>query len=617
MASIADRRTLEELESDVRSLRTALLTAESARRDEIEAVHPAHRRSAANLVHYLELRRHDVRDLQRRLGGLGLSSLGRAESHVLATVEAVLAVLARLLDCEIDAPAATIGLEEGPQLLRVNADRLLGAEPPRRSTRMMVTLPGESARRPDLISDLVAHGMDLARINCAHDDEAFWLEMANQVRAAAAELGVSCLVAMDLGGPKLRTGPLQAGPRVVKVSPKRNALGQVVVAALVRLSATDDGSAESATGTGRKPAVTTVPVDDAAWLRRRRVGDRIVLRDARGSNRTWEVVEVDWTGVVVSLTQSTYISTGTRLIARRGGDDDITRVGLLPIIEQAHRIVRGDTIVLTTSLEPAPVASAGEVHRIGCTLPEAFQHAQPGERVWLDDGKIGGHITGVVDGEIELIVTDAPPGGANLRAEKGINLPDTDLRMAALTDRDLIDVQFVAKHADLVNLSFVREPSDVRQLRDELTRLGAPDLGIVLKIENATAFANLPELLLAAMHHEKVGIMIARGDLAVEVGYERLAEVQEQVMWVSEAAHVPVIWATQVLDTLARTGRASRAEVTDAAMSVRAECVMLNKGPYITDAMLTLDSILGRMQEHHNKKHSLLRRLRAWDHDQD
>jgi pyruvate kinase len=119
------------------------------------------------------------------------------------------------------------------------------------------------------------------------------------------------------------------------------------------------------------------------------------------------------------------------------------------------------------------------------------------------------------------------------------------------------------------------------------------------------------------MRSASVGVMIARGDLAVEVGFDRLAEVQEEIMWVCEAAHVPVIWATQVLDALARTGQPSRAEVTDAAMSVRAECVMLNKGPYIGDAIDVLDSILARMQEHHYKKRSLLRRLLAWDHPAD
>jgi pyruvate kinase len=114
------------------------------------------------------------------------------------------------------------------------------------------------------------------------------------------------------------------------------------------------------------------------------------------------------------------------------------------------------------------------------------------------------------------------------------------------------------------------------------------------------------------MRGEKVGVMIARGDLAVECGWERLAEVQEEILWICEAAHVPVVWATQVLETVAKDGRPSRAEITDAAMGQRAECVMLNKGPHILDAIRILDNILRRMQEHQRKKRTLLRRLAFW-----
>jgi pyruvate kinase len=103
--------------------------------------------------------------------------------------------------------------------------------------------------------------------------------------------------------------------------------------------------------------------------------------------------------------------------------------------------------------------------------------------------------------------------------------------------------------------------------------------------------------------------MIARGDLAVECGWERMAEVQEEILWLSEAAHVPVIWATQVLENLAKKGQPSRAEITDAAMAERAECVMLNKGPHLLKAIETLDDILDRMQAHQQKKTSMLRNL--------
>ena len=135
------------------------------------------------------------------------------------------------------------------------------------------------------------------------------------------------------------------------------------------------------------------------------------------------------------------------------------------------------------------------------------------------------------------------------------------------------------KIADIIELSFVREQTDVIQLFDELDRLHATDIGVVLKIETPRAFENLPQLILTAMRRRRIGVMIARGDLAVESGYERMAELQQETLSLCEAAHLPVVWATQVLEQLAKTGRPSRAEITDAAMSERAECVMLNKGP--------------------------------------
>jgi pyruvate kinase len=139
--------------------------------------------------------------------------------------------------------------------------------------------------------------------------------------------------------------------------------------------------------------------------------------------------------------------------------------------------------------------------------------------------------------------------------------------------------------------------------------MDARHLGLILKIETRKAFDNLPKLILAAMHTRSIGIMIARGDLAVECGYQRLAEVQEEVLWICEAAHVPVIWATQVLESLAKKGIPSRSEITDAAMGERAECVMLNKGPYAVTTVRVLADILKRMQAHQEKKRSMLREL--------
>jgi pyruvate kinase len=210
---------------------------------------------------------------------------------------------------------------------------------------------------------------------------------------------------------------------------------------------------------------------------------------------------------------------------------------------------------------------------------------------------------------VSVEITQTAAGGSALRADRGINIPDLELGLSPLTEEDRRNLPFVVRHADLVGYSFVHAAGDVDLLRQELARLGRPTMGMVLKIETRTAFEQLPAILLAGLRARRVGVMIARGDLAVEAGYERLAEVQEEILWLCEAAHLPSVWATDVLQGLAKTGRPTRAEVTDAAMGQRSECVMLNKGPHIVQAVRALDSILRRMEAHQAKKSSRLRHL--------
>jgi pyruvate kinase len=275
----------------------------------------------------------------------------------------------------------------------------------------------------------------------------------------------------------------------------------------------------------------------------------------------------------------------------------------------------GDHLLLTRDDEPGQSAVHdfnGQVvkpARIPCALKEAFDAVKPGERVWFDDGKIGG-IALDNDGEIITVeITYTSLKGGRLRAEKGINLPDTNLNVPALTSKDLEDLKFVVQYADMIGLSFVRTPEDVFSLQENLAKLDAKRIGVILKIETRKAFENLPQLLLASLCAPPVGVMVARGDLGVEVGFERLAEVQEEILWLCEAAHAPVIWATQVLEGMATKGAPSRAEVSDAVMSGRAECVMLNKGPYIVETVRFLNGILERMDAHQSKRRAMMRRL--------
>lgn len=358
---------------------------------------------------------------------------------------------------------------------------------------------------------------------------------------------------------------------------------------------------------------------DADWLAGLEPGDKLDFTDAAGSERKLLVIHSDDAGVLATCDQTAYLVPETQLKRRRKGRGRRnTRPTELPCREGTLDLARGSRLRLTRG--GLGVTSPGEgderapqIPSIACTLPEVFGQVALGERIWFDDGRIGGVIRRTGQDWLEVEISHARDGGEKLAGDKGINLPDSQLDLPALTEKDCADLTVVARLADMVGLSFVQQASDVLTLQARLRDLAAPELGIVLKIETRRGFENLPQLLFAAMVGKAAGVMIARGDLAVECGYERLAEVQEEILWAAEAAHMPVIWATQVLETLAKTGLPSRAEITDAAMGERAECVMLNKGPHIKEAMRTLDDILRRMQDHQAKKRPLLRALHAWD----
>lgn len=574
--------------------------AESEWADRLATVAPRYRPSARNMVHYWAIRQVDLRGLQTTLSGYGLSSLGRSEPNVEAAIRLLRAAVSAMLDKSWHPPEpAAVGVTRGRELLRRHAIELLGEAPEDRHTRIMVTLPSEAAGDPGFVTTLLERGMNVARINCAHDDAPKWRAMAERVRAASKATGLPCLVAMDLGGPKLRTGPLESAPGVVKLRPDRDSFGRVVAPARVRLTAAEHPEPVP------EPGVAALPVA-AAWLARRRDGDTISLSDTRGGKRRLAVSR-SASGVYATTEKTTYLTTGTVLRVQ----EDATEVGALPEREQYLVLRQGDVLQVTRDCAPAAPGVSGPAS-IGCTLPEVFDNVRVGDRILFDDGKIAARIVAADHDAVAVRIDRASPKGSRLRAAKGINLPDTDLRVSALTARDIADLATVVDIADIVELSFVQDPSDVELLYRHLNRLGGDHLGVVLKIETRRAFERLPRLLLAAMRRPRVGVMIARGDLAVEVGYQRLAELQEEILWLCEAAHLPVIWATQVLDQLAQTGLPSRAEISDAAMGERAECVMLNKGPHIPEAVVVLDDILCRMSEHHDKKNALLRQLHSW-----
>lgn len=289
------------------------------------------------------------------------------------------------------------------------------------------------------------------------------------------------------------------------------------------------------------------------------------------------------------------------------------RTGEVQVAKGHKRMRAGDEFLLLRD-GFAPLAQFPA--QVKCTLPSVFRDLRFGARVWLDEGRLGGIVKAVMDEGALVSVESAPPRGLRLKPDKGLNFPGTDLGVAPLTQKDLSDLDFVAAEADLVGYSFVQDAADIALLQRELEqRVGgekAQGIGIVAKIETARAVRNLPEIIVQGAGRQPFAIMIARGDLGVEIGFARLAEIQEEILWLCEAAYVPVIWATGVLNGLIKEGMANRGEMTDAAMSARAECVMLNKGPHLPEALQILDTLFARMGEHMDKKTPRLRALKSW-----
>lgn len=457
------------------------------------------RPSAENLAAYLAFRHHDLRDLQRSLMALGLSSLGRLESRVMPTLTAVHAALAAMQGAAIQGAASAAKADPGAffageDRLQRRALALLGTAENERQAALLITCPSEAADDPAFMESLALRGVEALRINCAHDDAEKWERMIAHARAAEQRCGHRFRIFMDLAGPKNRIGAVRPNREIRRIFP----------------------------------------------------GERIAM-----------------------------VAPG-----------------------QIERPV------------PPDVAFVFE-----CMLPEAIAQARPGQRLLIDDGKIAASVDFVDDGVLIASVTRTKEKGGKLKPEKGINLPDTELHLPALTAKDRQDLAFIAEHADGLSFSFVQTPDDVQLLQDALAALPVRrehPLALILKIETALAVQNLPGIVVRAGARNPVAIMIARGDLAIEIGFARLAEMQEEILWIAEAAQVPVIWATQVLEQLVKEGLPHRGELTDAAMAARAECVMLNKGPHLLEAIDALDPLLKRMADHIHKKTPQLRRLASW-----
>ncbi len=466
---------LIKLSDELGKLEDLMIRTENDFQHLLEKVHPTNKLNAINLLHYLSLRSVDIRELQDILHAAGLSSMASSESHIRGQL---LAIMQRL-GHEIKIPENVFQYETGKRSLTKKSIELFGLKQTEAVPYIMITFDTGLADDYAKVKNLLQSGMNIARINCAHDDESTWFRMIQHIKRASKITGLSCKIYMDLAGPKIRT--------VIKNKEK-------------------------------------LKVEE---------GQIIYLSDEANME-----------------------------------DDKLT---------------------------------------VGCTVQGIAEQLNTGEIVLFDDGLIEAKVEKIEFDRAKLQVLRISSKKPFIKNEKGINFPDSSLMMPALTDYDIKCLSFINKQADIVGYSFVRNTKDILQLQEALGK--NKKLSLVIKIETPEAVKNLPDLLFCGMREKSIGVMIARGDLAVEIGFERMSEIQEEILWICEAAHVPVIWATQVLENLNKSGVATRSEVTDAAHAALADCVMINKGTHIIKTMEVLRDILTRSGGHHVKKRFTFRTL--------
>ncbi len=573
---------------------------------ELQAVHADHLQSATNLVHYLAFREFDLRTTQRELGNLGLTRFANAQGHITDTLLKALFILRHLAgQNSIITESPELSLEHSKKLLQRNTRGLFGEPSEGRRVRIMVTMPSEAAENFEMVREMVQNGMNCARINCAHDSPMVWERIVRNVRRASEEIGAPVKIAMDLAGPKIRTGAIATGPKIKKVKPVRDDVGNTIDPADLVLVPTVDENA---------PA-NFIPVT-AVWLKQLRQGDHLQFRDTRKKKRKLAVIRVDGEKIHAQSRKTCYIGTGTVLTCKQRSIGQGV-VGELPAISRALVLHREETLRITK--RPIPGHSSHrdadgnllEMAHISCQLPAVFDKVKVGDSVLFDDGKIEGSIQHVAEDFFDVLVTRASVKGTKLKAEKGMNFPNTPLGISGLTEKDKTDLDFVATHADIVNFSFVNSKKDVDDLLAALRKRKVLNtLGIILKIETRYAFDNLRELLLSVMKVGRIGVMIARGDLAVETGWHSIGKIQHDIVDQCGAAHVPVVWATQVLENMAKNGLPSRSEITDVASSLKTECVMLNKGPFMNEVLPLLNRILSDMETIQEKTETMLPRIK-------
>lgn len=610
-----DKKLMESSWQEIDSIRAELLIA----RDEIEPDHPRYQ-SLLNLKQYLILRSKDRTKLQEKLFVMSLSSLGRSYAHVAGSIDTLYDQISSSL-CRDELSAEEMAsfhhltIPEAIELSSGNSKALFGGKVSeklsKQSTAIMVTLPSYAAdNEGELIQKLANSGVNVFRINTAHDSPATWKMMAEVISGINTERDKKNKVKIfvDLAGPKIRTGKIRRlDLPVVMGSNKREKEVHIFSGEMITTRA------ETIDPRTQKKIPARITVEKKFFKKlNKEYSFRVVDSNRKKALITISEIHDEYaTGVI---NKKIYLNESAKLHYNHN------QGSILNIERQIDpiRLFKGDLLVITErDVEGRSVLfdenkNVLKSALISCSFQGIISHIKIGEQVFIDDGKIGLEVIEKSDHSIICKVTLAKVNGTLLKEEKGINFPDTYIKTAALTKRDRENMLSVIDFADHLSISFCQNAKDVRDLQNLLTQNGCDDIGIIAKIETKQAIANMPEILEQLLTCKKSGVMIARGDLAIEVGFKNMGSIQEALLDICSAAHMPVIWATQVLESQMKNNLPSRAEVTDAAMGGRAECVMLNKGAFATDTIDILRHILHDMHSIFKKNRQLLKKEMLW-----
>ena len=253
-------------------------------------------------------------------------------------------------------------------------------------------------------------------------------------------------------------------------------------------------------------------------------------------------------------------------------------------------VEKGDRIVFTT--EKIEEGTADHVYMNYQSFPK---DVKAGERILLDDGKLIFEVEST-DGQSEVVASVVQ--GGPLKSNKGVNLPNTEVSLPALTEKDVKDAVFaIEQEVDWIALSFVRHKEDLLDLKKLIKKHSSYEIPIISKIEKPQALDNIDEII----DHSN-GLMVARGDLGVEVPAEQVPLIQKNLVLKAKAARIPVIIATQMMESMIDGLTPSRAEVNDVANSVMdgSDAVMLSGetsvGKYPVDVIQTMRKIVIRVE---------------------